>query len=87
MDKQEKDLAALNVGKKSQLVLDFLEPLFSEQEKMNKNRMLALYREGNYTESQLAGLAAELAAIDALRNKLKSQIKRGEKVAGEMNNV
>jgi hypothetical protein len=87
VDNSEKQVSALNIGKKSQMVLDYLEPLFAEQEQNSQRRMLSLYREGNYTESQLAGIAAELAALDTLRNKLKSQIKKGEKVAKEINDV
>lgn len=81
----EKEIGFLNVGKRAGLALEYLGPLLEEQKEIIVSRMKSLYRDGQWSESKLVSLAAELCALDDLKNRIQSKIRKAEKISMEIN--
>lgn len=81
MELTEKEVGQLAVGKKASMVINYLDPLVEEQKDSIVTQMKHMYREGNYTESTLASATAQLCALDDLKNRIISKIKKADKLS------
>lgn len=84
MQVDEKDIQAMNMGRKAGMVLESLGPLCDEQEQSIVNNMKNMYRDGSFSESKLVAMAAQLVALDDLKNRLGSKIRKADKISREI---
>lgn len=82
----EDQISKMNVSKMSRLILEGISPRLN---RLRESRIIELknhWRQGTYTETKMAAIAAQLVAYDDLEKSLESEIKQGERVAQEVFN-
>lgn len=78
-------LIDINRGKQANVTLQWLSPLFAEQEKKLISDLKNLYRSGVFSESKLVAIAAGLCTLEDTVMRLKQKIRTGEAASEELN--
>jgi hypothetical protein len=84
MNKEEL-LSQMNEGRTAQVTLQWMRPLFENQEKQTIESVKALFRAGKHTELVLACHVARLCAIEDLKTELEGLSRRAQSAADKLN--
>lgn len=74
----ETEISAVNRGKLSSVILEAMMPEIDAMADQFVNKLKMMYRDGTFTESKMLAAVAELCALDDLKTRLKSQVRRGQ---------
>lgn len=83
----QEDLARINQGNTSKVILDRLSPRLEKQRVMIIDTMKGEYLSGQMTEARAFAHIASLIALDNLEMDMKQEVIAGERIAMENNDV